>query len=356
MGTFESGSSQVRALANAVSAAFASADLPAEALTSPRITYTDLPWQRPPLQTESSLGGEDLQLMLNCRLNITSHGLKRFWSKTLREIRTIPTRAMRKGVYIDTKELCRTNRHGSRLFAFSTPYGYPAIMEENTGVVLSLEVAKVAEASLHLIDIVSDDNNYIVTTIDGAEYGVRNGLPIAPSPWATPSTGQIQELLSVSRGEVTFLCTYDTIALARSLAFEFRDKFRENYAGVEQALNALRYLTTGRQCPELIRVMAELPEESRRVKADRKTVLECFDVMETSMTDRQKLQTLHQLLVPNFITASTFRERIYYSKDYPLFLSVKQLEKVHEYLSYRLRELGGEDNGGKDPVGEENAE
>src|ERR1700741_580671 len=325
--------SQTRSLAKLVARTFAMADLPPEVRQISRIDKPDLPWRVPPLMPSMSLGGEPLETYFDAALTFTPADLHNFWKKALHDTWHQPGLSFREGTYNGLRGMMRHAKLGSRIFRFSLPEGYPGQLDEKTGGMLSLEVAHAVFISHPVVKRVFDISNYWVQTADGLRFGVEDGRPILESPWEYDATAEVLDLLESPRGAETSECMFDQIAAMRSIVHTHKDAFRKAFAGLDMALQALRYLSWGGYCPELITENQVAPIDIPMLKLREQAVREAREGMDSNrINDKQKLETVYFLLVPNVLSATRFRRYIYGTEHFPYSLSLDKETRIKEYL------------------------
>lgn len=328
----------VQVLAEAVSTAFVSAKLSVSALQRAVIRSPGdrLPWQLPPLHTQATLNGVDLEFLLQPKLKTTPERLMAFWTETLTRLHSEPTRAIRNGQYVNLRRLAPKSTQGELRYAFSEQAGWE--YGDYSGIALSLEVAKIAETSLNVGCVDLDDDNYVVTLLTGEQFGVMNGQPLISSPWdcMASASGEVIQIMQRPRGRLSTICEYDTIALARSMLHQYRDQFQEPEA-VEYVLQALRVLHLGSHCPELVRTTVQKPYCSKEDISRASLVKAVVKVWEDAISDRDKLRSLHHLLVPDTLSPDAFKAKIFAPDVFPYTLTMKQAAKVANYvLTFKL--------------------
>lgn len=327
---------QVRQIAKAVSAAFAAARLPDEVLSNPKIAVTDLPWQLPPLQTDLTLQGFDLEYLLTTQVTTTSEKLYRYWGSRMVTLRHTPHLAYHQSQYNLLAHLLPKENSATRntLFSMIDPD------DEYAGICLSLEVANLAAKNLPIKDLGSDDSNYWVKTMDGHVFGVQRGLPLLNADyWKTDATGLVQVFLETLRGKASTTCLYDTIALSRSLLHEHKADFGSEFIAVDYALQALRSLTLGRSCPALIQAVHKVPIDKQLWTNKVVALTEAEAIMSTNIADRDKLRTLETLLVPTWYSMTNFRRNIFSGKKYPYMLEPDKVLAIKETLNHLWHEV-----------------
>jgi hypothetical protein len=333
-----SASSQVRSLAKAVSAAFAASALTDEEKSPGKIEITDLPWQAPPLITPHMLSGGALQDYFDAPLPLDQALLHAFWTTTLAEMWYRPSTLLKRGILAGTGRAMPAVRHGQRAFRFARPAGWPTC-EDLAGVSFSLEVAHAARVSLPIKDFVSDDDNYFAVFADGAVIGVKDGLPACVSPWTMDASGIVQELLLMPRGEVSYACEYDQLAAVRSVLHVHQARFPHNFQALDQALQALRLLSLGGYCPELLHALRLSALDIRTAKERERALFSALDVIDAEISDRSKLVTLRDLLVPDVLSVTTFKRHIFASDTYPFTLARGKLGTIRDWVVEQYQQL-----------------
>lgn len=325
-------SGQVRALAKAVSAAFAASNLTAEEKAPGKIEIVDLPWQAPPLITDALLMGGELQDYLDVPLAVDEESLRKFWVKTLQDMMYTPSRLLKRGAHTNCGWAMPKVKVGQRALRFSRPAGFPGQLEDLAGVMFSLEVAQVARCSLPIQDVVIDNDNYYVVMPDATLIGVKNGRPACVSDWDYDASGYIPDLLTMARGETDYTCRFDEIASLRSVLHVHRKRFPKSFEALDLALQTLRLLTLGGHCPELVQEMYVAPIDMTQARAIEQVLRDAVELMPVQMSDRSKLQTLHGLLVPAVLSASGFRKYIFSNPQFPFTLAPGKLDSIEAWL------------------------
>lgn len=304
-----------------------------------RIEITDLPWVAPPLACRATLCGVPLSEYLGVPMAIEEHQLQRFWVKTLDDLWYRPTMVIRRGTFANCSWAMPKVKLGQRALLFSVPTGYPASLEVTAGALFSLELANIAAASLPVLDLVSDDDNYHAVLADGQIIGVKNGRIACDSPWDMNVSGMVPDLLETSRGEADYTCRFDQLASIRSVLNVHRKRFPE-FEGIDYALQALRLLSLGGHCPELVTQMRLMPLDLPRLRQAEQALRDSIGVLDDmGMSDRSKLQIWHNLLVPEVISASKFKQHIYAGTQFPFSLAQAKLESVRTWLEEQYRAL-----------------
>jgi hypothetical protein len=331
--------SQIRSLSKAVSAAFLASPLSEEERNPGRIELTDLPWVAPPIACRETIGQVPLSDYLSVPMPIEQGALRRFWIKTLDDLWNRPSATIRRGAFANCGWAFPKLKVGQRAFLFSTPLGFPSQLEPTTGVMFSIEVAAAAAASLPVLDIVSDDDNYYAVMADGEIFGVKNGRPACESPWTESMAGMIHELVTGSRGEADYSCRFDQLAMLRSVLHVHRRRFEE-FQGLDYALQALRILSLGGHCPDLISQLRLLPQDMGQLRRHEQVLRDCIDIIDDmQMSDRSKLEIWHNLLVPEVLTPGKFRQHVFSGGQFPFALAQAKLESIRTWMEAQYRAL-----------------
>ena len=332
MGHWISAQSQVRSLAKAVSAAFAASTLTTEEKNPGKIAVADLPWQAPPLIADMLLSGAPLSAYLDAPVKVEANKLYAFWTKTLGDMFREPSRLLRRGTLYNCGTFLPALQPGQRALRFCRPAGHPHYLSEQSGVILSLEVAHAARTSLPLRDFVSDDNSYYAVLSDDRIIGVRDGLPYGNTPWQEDCSGQIPDLLRMPRGEPDYACRYDQIAALRSVLHVNRKAFPENFEALDLALQSLRVLSFGGYCPALIDEMYVAPMDVADLRVKERALRSCLEILPVMMSDRKKLQAMHDALVPEVLSETSFKRFIYSGEQFPYTLVTGRLDAIGAWL------------------------
>ncbi len=326
-------SNQVRVLAKAVADALASSPLTEEERFPRQIAITDLIWQAPPLICTAELGGVPLQNYLDVPLAFDIDKMYAFWKTTLHDLWHTPTSVMKHGIFAGLTRAMSTVRVGQRAFRFSQPQGWPDALSEDAGVVFSLEVAHCVLVSCAVKRHVSDDDNYWVELHDGKIIGVVGGQPATVSPWNYSARGMVQILLESLRGEPVSRCMFDQIASVRSIVNVHKAYFKE-HEGLDIALQALRLMTFGGHCPELVTAMVVDPVAEQKARLRAQVYEDALDVIKSGgMSDRSKLLSLKELLVSSgVLSANKFRRLIFSSGRFPFTMEPGRADTIQNTL------------------------
>ncbi len=331
--------SQVAALAKAISIAFAASSLTQEERAPRQIAFTDLPWTVPPLSTVLMLGKAELQSYFDTPITVRGNSLTTFWRNTLDMMYMSPQRLLKNGSHATARGTLAYTKPGVRAFRFSTPAGYPGLLSPDAGVMFSLEVAHTAYISMPIVDLVKDESNYYAVLADGETIGVKDGRPVNSHQWDFDASGMVLDLLEMPRGLSTQECLYDQIASTRSLLHVHSDKFQQDFQALDYALQALRFLTLGGTCPELVTYTQVAPQNLRVVREKIAAVQDALQTMSMNMADKYKLQSIEAVLVPLVMNISTFRKTVFASPHYPFTMDAGRTEKIQAVLSALLEEL-----------------
>jgi hypothetical protein len=325
--------SQLRTLSRVVAEAFA-VHVTDEQKSGP-IVHTDLPWAVPPLRTTVTLSGVPLAEYLDPQLSMDPDQLIAFWHKTLQAMWHTPAASVYRGQYRGLNTLMPKVRHGIRMLLFSVPLGYPAQLEETAGVLFSLEVAHLAALSIPHAHVVDDDSNYYVVLHDGREIGVKAGRPIIHSPWEYDASGMVWYFLDTMRGNASYACQYDQIAKLRSILYENQQTLAPVFEGLDMALQALRVMSVGGRCPDLLSATARSVGKIDVLREKERILWGAIDIMRAPMVDQRRLQALYALLVPEYFGRSAFRKYIFSTAVFPYTLPAGRAEAIEQELITR---------------------
>jgi hypothetical protein len=340
--------SLVKSLEKAVNTAFLKAGVKPVDIAGP-VVHTDLMWQNPPLlNTIAKLNGVHLFEYLDYSMAIDPNQLYDFWQRALYLMyhnchRIVDVKD--KGL-VGAKKLFNPAVCGQRRFRLSIPEGYPEKIDAYAGAMFSLEVAHLASLST-MLELTRDENNYYVTLEDGRLMGVKNGVPVISDPWDTSIAGAVWEFLEMPRGQITTTCLYDPIAKLRSVLWERKADFRDEFQAVDWALQALRSLSDlGVPC-HILRSSAALPPPAMSRAHFGAALQRCLQTMDRAeVPDRSKLSMLYAELVPNIMSETQFRNRVY-NLDKPVPFSLSQLvyDKIKKNLRGELEKLPPNERG-----------
>lgn len=340
MAQWISAAGQIRALAKAVSAAFAMSSLTQEEKTPERLAFTDLPWQAPPLLAAQLLGGAPVHEYFDVPVPIDEKTIYEFWQQTLHQMWVSPSRLVRKGALATCGTYMPKVKVGQRALRFAVPAGYPELVDETAGTLFSLEVAHACAISLPVTRIVSNNDSYYVELL-GQTIGVRFGRIACESPWEFDASKMVPDLLAMPRGAVDYTCHFDQIASLRSVLYSNRARFPNNFDAIDYALQGLRLLTRGAaHCPALVEQMYVAPLNMIEIRTQERALRDCIQTAkDNSISDRSKLQVMHHLLVPDVLSASGFRSNVFSNPNYPFTLAEGKLEQIEGWLrqEYKTR-------------------
>lgn len=335
-------STQVRALAKAISTALAAAGLSQEELFPGQIAHTDLPWAAPPLRTSLLLGGVPLQDYLDSPVRLEEAKLEGFWRQTLAQMWYEPSRLVRKGAIANCAWAMPRAALAQRMLRFSVPAGWPQHTSELAGAQFTLELAHTAAISLPYDQLQCDDSNYWVRLRSGLTIGIADGKILTESPWEMDVSGQVLDLLEMTRGAVSYDCHFDQIASVRSVLYTHQGRFRQNFEALDLALQALRLLATGQHCPALTQVMRVAPVDMALQREREHALHESLEVLASDMSGRDKLRTMHSLLVPVVLTETGFRRCIFSGRQYPFTMAAGKEEALRQWLIETYQQLPAE--------------
>lgn len=303
-----------------------------------QIKLTSLPWQVPPLHVLAPLMKMPLKDYLDRPTWISVEHMTTLWTDGLMMLRNAPSKVLTEtGAYRAASLAIPHIKAPERMLRLSVPEGFPHGVSDQTGAVLSLEVAHLFKDNARIKTFVYDENSYYAVMPDGTEVGIKDGYPTeCAQEWDISVEGIVQEMLESGRGAVWEGCDYDIIAKTRSLLHEKRWNFHE-HEGLDWALQALRVLD-GRSA--LLRAIqsARAMIYSRNLRRTR--LSEAREVAyRNTISDRARIETLRGLLVPEVLSPSQFTKRVYsYSSVVPVLLSTTSLAKVRAGIDQLLEE------------------
>jgi hypothetical protein len=291
------------------------------------IEFTTLPWQVPPLIVEAPLFGVPLSDYIDRAVYVNTDALAVLWSEALANMKNRPDKVLTHAGFRAASDAIPSVKLHERPLYLSVPDGYPGGITDLAAVMLSLECAHIMRANSKLTQFVSDEDNYYAVTPFGVEVGVKAGLPtMYDDVWDTPVLGMVQEMLRVPRGALFEGCDYNIIAKVRSVAYTYQKAIKD-YEAVDWALQTLRVIGGDRELLEAIYgIKRVVYEHKMRGDALAQAVVV---VNQLSITDRQKIETLKHLLVPEVISSGTFTRIIYpFNKLPPPVFSQKVADRI----------------------------
>lgn len=324
--------SLARQLSTLVVEALVRCNLTQEDVLKGEIRHTNLPWQIPALQPEVTLFGVPLGDYLGAVTSVNAENLFMLWSEALHLLRNAPDKVLTPDGYRRMLSALPDVRVRERPLHLSIPEGYPEMgVGEFTGAMLSLECAHLVRHNLRIESFVSDENNYYAVVPVLGEIGIKNGVPAHYGEiWDLSIDGMVQEMLNTPRGAVWEGCDYDIIAKVRSVVRELEDRIRE-FDGVDWCLQTLRVIGGA---PELLAAIRSLTKVSHIRKMRRSIVEDAVELAhQITITDRQRIDALRNLLVPEVVSAAHFSRHIYPQfRVPPAMLSEKVLKRIQAYV------------------------
>lgn len=333
--------STIAALVTPVVHALAKAGLSQQELLTGPLQYTDLMWQAPPLHSEATVNGIALYHILDRPRRVNVDRLYDFWSNVLSKLRNAPQQVLDREGFKQTSYVIQASTQGERQLAFAMPDGHPFAISEYAAVSFSLECAHLLHTSCGtLTDFVSDDSNYFAVTREGYEIGVRDGLPIqGAEEWDMPCIGSVPALLAQTRGQPYVGCDYDLLAKLRSALWERQGSIAE-FEGLDLALQTLRVLGQGRHLPEVQRKIVHLKADIAVSKHRISVIKQANELVGLfAISDRARIKAIRSLLVPDFMSATEFKAKIYYlPSNIPATITEAALAKMKTNLAALLEE------------------
>jgi len=331
---------RVNDLAKAVTRAFQSAGFGPDTLLKGQIVHTDLLWQVPPLRTQATLAGLPLTSYLDYPIKANAEAFYDFYCEGLAALGQNPALAIGSAGWRGLSKCLSTASSGEKLARFSIPEGFPEDMDPFAGHRFAVEAAHFAKSSMVISAHVETANDFWCDTAFG-RIGVVEGLPTAYADlWDLNCEGLLDEMLTAPRGLRSTACHYDILAKARSVIYENVDKFVE-FEGIDLALQALRVLTDGRLCTELLQGIEGMSRAAFFRKRKITILGECIDIMEQwSLNDRTKISMLFERLVPEVLNMADYQRRIIDPyKVLPAVLTLKTEARIINSLKYLKEKL-----------------
>lgn len=299
------------------------------------IEFTNLPWQVPPLVVEATLFGTPLSEYIDQAVYVQTEELAMLWADALSEMKNNPDRVLTPEGYRGTIKAIPSIKLRDRPMYLSVPEGYPGGITDLAATMLSLECAHIMRANSKLGSFVSDEDSYYAVLETGMEIGIKNGLPCAYSDiWDMPSDGMVQEMLCMPRGTIFEGCDYDIVSKVRSIAYTYHGALRD-YEALEWALQTLR-IVDGHK--ELLEAVYNIKKVAHNRKVRMTSLRDALQVVnQLSLTDRQRIETLKHVLVPQVLTAQEFGRAIFpFSKLPPPLLAEKVLNRIRSAVAELL--------------------
>lgn len=301
-----------------------------ETVLGGELKNTNFDWQVPAIKCSDTLNGFPLFNYFQQPFSVNEQAFFRFWEETLYAMHGNPSSVWSDGGYkYPTRAMRFTKAIASFLFAM--PDGAPGFVSEYAGVVFSLECANLYSMTSGVADVVSSGDDYYVITRSGRKIGVEGGLPLAAKDaWDYSASGVVEELLYQPRGAILNRCEYSVIDKVRCLVYQNKEKFPE-YEGINQALQALRFLQADSSLLAALRTLKQV-KESYHYKSNR--LQEALDVLsDLKMSDRQKITSAKEILVPEVMGRGKFSKLVYpYHAEIPPSLKPGKVFQIIEKL------------------------
>jgi hypothetical protein len=244
-------------------------------------------------------------------------------------------------VMAGAKRLMPGASSGQVSFRFSTPAGYPARNDDLAGHILSMELARLVYLSVPVARWVSDDANYFCELKSGEIIGVQDGgVALLPGQFENIS-GMVGELARMPRGAEHHLNHYDSLAYARSLLHTYRHRFPD-FDAVDSALQALRFLSIGQAAPEVLYAIQVSPHLQMVMAEKVRLLQDALGLLEQPVPDRDKVMGLRTMLVPDVMTATEFRQRVWAQATAPFTLEAGKMDKIRAALAAKLEQVQSE--------------
>lgn len=291
------------------------------------IEFTEFPWQVPPLVVDAPLFGVPFSEYTDRAVYVNTDALAILWSEALANMKNSPNKVVTHDGYRSATNAIPSVRLRERMLYLAIPEGFPGNITDLAAVLLSLECAHIMRSNSKLRAFVSDEDNYYAVTPTGVEVGLKNGLPaMYDDVWDMPVNGMVHDMLRTPRGSVFEGCDYNIISKVRSIAHTYHKLIRD-YEAVEWALQVLRVVSGERELLDAVLNVKRITYE-RKVRTD--ALAQAVDVVnQLALTDRQKIETLKHLLVPEVISSGTFSKVIFpFHKLPPPVLAFKVAERI----------------------------
>jgi hypothetical protein len=272
------------------------------------IKYMDLMWQIPPLVSEDKLFGQTFSEHVQATTYVNADALAAFWADAMYDLRNRPHRVCAEDGYRLSTNAFPHMRKDERALHLSMPEGFPDSISNNAAVTFCLECAHILNGNTKLDGFVNDEDNYYAILPTGTEVGIKDGLPAHGSEvWDLPVHGMVQDLITSPRGEMFEGCDYSIISKVRSLLWDHQ-RMRD-WQGVDWALQALRVMGGEKVLQEDVsRIKTVVSTRNARLA----TLTDAVEVVNrVALTDRQRVEILKHLLVPEVMSSATFNRTIY---------------------------------------------
>lgn len=330
---------RVKLLADAAAASFEAAGFsPAELLQGP-IVLTDLTWQVPPLEVPALYWGVPFQDYLDYPLEINSEELYDYYRQGLMLLSMGPEEITDDQGYKGLTRLILGCRKGERRLALPLYEGWPA-GSTTTGPVFALEVARLFKTSCKKLQgFVSDESNYHAVTPWG-KVGIVNGyVSDSRDLWDVDCSNLVPGMLEQPRGQVVVECQYDILARLRSALHQEPERFKD-FELADLALQALRVLSYGELCHELLTAVSQMSSKAFKRKLKIATYSKALEIMKSwDLSDRVKISMLQELLMPGYMSLSEFSRKVLDPhKIMPNVLSARTEARIINYLTAVLKQ------------------
>lgn len=296
------------ALANAVARAFKQAGFVATDLLQGQIMLTELPWQCPPLVCTELLDSYAFEDYINYPLSISIGEMGIFWKRGMAGLFANPASVVTARGWRNLSPVLSA-ADGERALRFSIPEEFPQFTPLS-GHIFTMELVQLLLNSAPVDSFVSDADNFYITS-DAAIFGIKDGLIYQASDDWAPVNGIVDSLATNPRGQIRTTSRYDLLAKVRSLLYEYPERFEE-FTGIDYALQALGMLSKDRLCSSLQDAIAGMLPDDFEARRKITIIDEAYELLSIwSSNDRIKLVSLHEMLVPDVYSETTFSTRIF---------------------------------------------
>jgi hypothetical protein len=272
-----------------------------------------LPWQIPPLVVEATLFDVPLSEYLDRVVYINAQALLNLWSDALLNMKNNPDSVISvDGGFRATSYAIPNVRSNERQLHLSMPEGFPGAVTDTAVSMLCLECAHLLRTNARIDHFVNDDSNYYAVLYDTKEVvGIKDGLPaLFADQWDISVEGS----------------DYNIVSKVRLLIHKYAKSFRD-FEALDWALQTLRVVDGHVELLSAVRAIKKVAYS----RAARLKLLEhCVEVLfRLSMTDRQRIESLKGMLVPEIMSSGKFSKMIYpFYAVPPALLSEKVLVRI----------------------------
>jgi hypothetical protein len=284
----------------------------------------------PPLRATATLNGLPLWSYFQQPFKVDEEVFFSFWSDTLYSMYYHPGKVWFGGCYKAAQRELKIPKVMSTYW-LSYPEGAPNRPCDYAPIVFSLECATLYALTGYVRETVESPDSYYIVTAQGREIGVKDGLPlVAADVWDYRASGTVDELLYQPRGLISNQCEYGVIDKLRCYVHQHRDKFEE-FEGIDVALQALRLMAAGEEVLKAVRNLKTVKDSFYLHGASLDSSLAVLS--DWKMSDRQKITTLRETLVPQVMGRGKFSKIVHpYYAEIPPSLKPGKIFQIIEKL------------------------